>query len=245
MVDWIYFTLYIHTTRDYKQYSAIADLRTLQFTVTHALGFSVFTSRIQATDLLKSHCNFKSFMQSYFHRLIPFLPLFCNWQFRRLDSIQFLCFQAHILAGWGLEARPFTSDSTTVPYYSSQSQSYIATDGQSISKSWRRAPSGDHDQIFITLWQLRSCFCGSPSLTRGRFCILYMLRTLASVVSLGSESFGTYDHILLSQILDFPFRRLLRLAWSRWKNSTRPPHGCLPFWVLCYDWRSVGQCVLE
>jgi hypothetical protein len=32
-------------------YSAIADLHTLQFTVTHALGFSVFTSRILATDL--------------------------------------------------------------------------------------------------------------------------------------------------------------------------------------------------
>jgi hypothetical protein len=31
-------------------YSAIADLHTLQFTVTHALGFSVFTSRILATD---------------------------------------------------------------------------------------------------------------------------------------------------------------------------------------------------
>jgi hypothetical protein len=32
-------------------YSAIADLHTLQFTVTHALGFSVFISRILATDL--------------------------------------------------------------------------------------------------------------------------------------------------------------------------------------------------
>jgi hypothetical protein len=32
-----------------------------------------------------------------------------------------------------------------------QSQSYIATDGQSISKSWCRAPSGAHDPIFITL----------------------------------------------------------------------------------------------
>jgi hypothetical protein len=27
----------------------------------------------------------------------------------------------------------------------------IVTDGQSISKSWYRAPSGAHDQIFITL----------------------------------------------------------------------------------------------
>jgi uncharacterized PurR-regulated membrane protein YhhQ (DUF165 family) len=33
----------------------------------------------------------------------------------------------------------------------SQSQSHIATDGQSISKSWCRAPSGAHDKILITL----------------------------------------------------------------------------------------------
>jgi hypothetical protein len=44
-------TLYVHTTRDYMQYSAVADLHTLQFTVTHALGFSVFASHTQATDL--------------------------------------------------------------------------------------------------------------------------------------------------------------------------------------------------
>jgi hypothetical protein len=31
-------------------YSAIADLHTLQFTVTHVLEFSAFTSRILATD---------------------------------------------------------------------------------------------------------------------------------------------------------------------------------------------------
>jgi hypothetical protein len=32
-------------------YSAVADLHSLQFIVAHALGFSVFTSRILATDL--------------------------------------------------------------------------------------------------------------------------------------------------------------------------------------------------
>jgi hypothetical protein len=48
--DWIYWHL-IRTTRNYKQYSAVADLHTSQFTVTHAVGFSVFTSRILATDL--------------------------------------------------------------------------------------------------------------------------------------------------------------------------------------------------
>jgi hypothetical protein len=33
------------------KYSAIADLHNFQFTVAHALGFSIFTSRLLATDL--------------------------------------------------------------------------------------------------------------------------------------------------------------------------------------------------
>jgi hypothetical protein len=53
-------------------------------------------------------------------------------------------------------------------------------------------------------------FCGAPSLTRGQICLLYMLQALASSVFLGS--LGTHDHILLSQIWDFPFHRLLWLA---------------------------------
>jgi hypothetical protein len=59
-------------------YSAIADIHILQFTVTHALGFSVFTSRIMATDLSQYHCNFKSHMKSSCHRQIPFLPFILN-----------------------------------------------------------------------------------------------------------------------------------------------------------------------
>jgi hypothetical protein len=35
--------------------------------------------------------------------------------------------------------------------YGKNCQSDIGTDGQSISKSWCRAPCGAHDQIFITL----------------------------------------------------------------------------------------------
>jgi hypothetical protein len=98
-------TPHIFTTRDYRQHSAIADLHTLLFTVLHALRFSVFTSRILATDLSQSHCNFKSHMKSSFHSLTPFFLSFCNCQFRRLHSIQILCCQAHILAGWRLETR--------------------------------------------------------------------------------------------------------------------------------------------
>jgi hypothetical protein len=103
--DWIYSTLYIPNTRNYKQYSAIAILHAVLLTVTHALGFSVFTSRILATDLSQPHCNLKSHLKSYCHSLTPFLPLFCSCQFRRLDSIQFLCSQALIPAGWRPETR--------------------------------------------------------------------------------------------------------------------------------------------
>jgi hypothetical protein len=71
-----------------------------------------------------------------------------------------------------------------------QSQSHIATDGQSFGKFWCRAPSEAHGKIFITLWQLRSCFCWGPSLTRGRDCLLYMPLALVSIVFLSSESLG-------------------------------------------------------
>jgi hypothetical protein len=39
----------------------------------------------------------------------------------------------------------------------------------------------------------------------------------------------TRNHILLPQIRDFSFRRLLRLAGSRWRYSTPPPHGLNSF----------------
>jgi hypothetical protein len=85
-------------------------------------------------------------------------------------------------------------------------------------------PSGAYDQIFIIVWQLPVCWFGAPSLTRGRICRLQLLLDLASTVIFGSESRRTLGHILLSQIQDFPFRRLLRLAGSRWRYSTPPPH---------------------
>jgi hypothetical protein len=82
---------------------------TSQFTAAHALRFSVFNSRILATDLSTSHCHFKSHNEVFFSQSNSFLSLFCNCQFRRLDAIQFLCSQAHILIGWRLETRLFTS----------------------------------------------------------------------------------------------------------------------------------------
>jgi hypothetical protein len=43
--------------RSTVNHSAIADVQTLQFSVTHTLVFSVFARRILATDLYQSHCN--------------------------------------------------------------------------------------------------------------------------------------------------------------------------------------------
>jgi hypothetical protein len=51
-LDWmIRFIDNLYTQAITGNYSAITDLHTLQFTVTYALGFSVFISRIVATDL--------------------------------------------------------------------------------------------------------------------------------------------------------------------------------------------------
>jgi hypothetical protein len=61
-------------------------------------------------------------------------------------------------------------------------------------------PSGAQDQICITVKQLRVCWCGALSLTRGRVCRLQLFLALTSAAILGSESHGTHDHILLSQI---------------------------------------------
>jgi hypothetical protein len=63
-----------------------------------------------------------------------------------------------------------------------------------------------HDHIYIYIYifyslTVKSCFCGVPSLTRGRVCLLtYMLLALAIAVFLGSKSLGTHNHIVLSQI---------------------------------------------
>jgi hypothetical protein len=73
-----------------------------------------------------------------------------------------------------------------------------------VVSSWRQTPSGSWLAFFF---QLNTCF-HSPyvisSLTRGWVCRLQLLLVLASAVILSSESRGTHDHILLSQIRDSP-----------------------------------------
>jgi hypothetical protein len=72
-----------------------------------------------------------------------------------------------------------------------ESESYITTDGQSASLSWNKS----------RVWYLRPDFyyC-QTSLMRGRVCRLQVLLALASAVIFGSDSRGTRDQILRSQI---------------------------------------------
>jgi hypothetical protein len=49
---------YICTSLGYNQYSTITDIHNLQFTITHAQGFSIFTSRFLVTELKQSHCDY-------------------------------------------------------------------------------------------------------------------------------------------------------------------------------------------
>jgi hypothetical protein len=110
----------------------------------------------------------------------------------------------------------------------SESESSVMTDGQSASLPWNGAPMWGlrpdlyycHTVACLLMWAL--------SLTWEWVCRLQLLLALASAVILVSECLGTLDHILLSQIRDSPFPRLLRLARLRWRYSTPPPHGIPP-----------------
>jgi hypothetical protein len=78
--------------------------------------------------------------------------------------------------------------------YQSQSQSHVTTDGQSVSMSWCRGPSGSRDQMFITVWRLLLCLCWTPSLTRGRFC------RLSARVCIFKSFVSTYISIYISDV---------------------------------------------
>jgi hypothetical protein len=89
-------------------------------------------------------------------------------------------------------------------------------------------PPGVSDQICITVTQLRVCWCGALSLTREDGSVLYNCCWPSPAQSFsGLTPVELATIFLLSQIRDFAFRRLLRLAGSRWRYSIPPPHGML------------------
>jgi hypothetical protein len=83
-------------------------------------------------------------------------------------------------------------------------------------------PSEAYDQIFITVRHLAGLLMWRALSDESR---IQLLLVPGSAVIFGSESYGTRDHILLSQIRDFTFRHLLRLAGLRWRYSNPPSQG--------------------
>jgi hypothetical protein len=190
-----FITPYTFTTLDYRRYNANAILYTFQFTVTHALGFWVFTSRILAMDISQSHCKCKSHMKSL-RSLIPLLPLFCSNQFRRLNS-------------------------TTLEYCSlllnQKSKSKSHCDWRSVSQQVLVAiPIWSPWSDIYSVWQLRSCFRGTPSLTRGRVCLLYVRWPLPAHSFSGPSPLGLATVFYCLRFETSFFVAFLRLAGSRW-----------------------------
>jgi hypothetical protein len=93
--------------------------------------------------MYQSHCNFKPFMKFSCYSLISFLPLFCNWQFRRLHSR--LLFSSR-----------------------SESESYVTTDSQWASLSWYKPPIWAYDQIFTRAEQSNSLLPATSQHGHGR-----------------------------------------------------------------------------
>jgi hypothetical protein len=79
----------------------------------------------------------------------------------------------------------------------------------------------------------------TSSLTRGWVCRLQLLLALASGVILSSESRGTHDHILLSQIRGSPPNWRPRSPYSRISPRNRVaqlyPHALCSLFVASYD----------
>jgi hypothetical protein len=85
----------------------------------------------------------------------------------------------------------------------SKSKSKLCYDRWSVCLGVRH-PFGAYDQIFITVRQLQVYWCGALFLTREQICRLQLLLALASAIILYSKYHGIDDHILLSQIRDYP-----------------------------------------
>jgi hypothetical protein len=121
----------------------------------------------------------------------------------------------------------------------SQSQNYITTNGQSASLSrnkapiWGLRPDIYYCQTVVALLMWGGLFDERTDLR------LQLLLALANAVILRSESHGTRDHILLSQIQDFPFRRLPRHIGLRWRYSTLPSK-----WLVASKRSVISVCTM-
>jgi hypothetical protein len=113
----------------------------------------------------KSHCDWRSVSKSWYwgswsdiYYCLTVTVLFFVGRPLWLEDGSVIC-----TCCWPLPAQSFLGPSHLGTRPSKSSQSHIASDGQSVSKSWCRATFGAYDQIFSTVWQLRSFLWGALS----------------------------------------------------------------------------------
>jgi hypothetical protein len=132
------------------------------------------------------------------------------------------------------------------------SLSHVTTDGQSVTLSWNKAPIWGLRPDFIAVrnteyvGQLRVCWHGALSLTRGRVCRLQLLLALASAVILGSVSLGTRDHIYCLSCWMLLYNHFARITQ---KTASIVKEVCLLICCLVMDvlllraFVSAGMCL--
>jgi hypothetical protein len=145
---------------------------------------------------------------------VYFSIIFCNWYYWPVIETWSGCLRCSALfqnssvkdipVAVKLEEKNFRYDLGCDSYhFEVKVKSYIRTGGQSASLSWCQVPILDPRPVFLLLSlimfrQLRVCWYGAPSLTRSRVCSFQLLLGLDIRIFLGSESYGTHEHILLS-----------------------------------------------
>jgi hypothetical protein len=135
-----------------------------------------------------------------------------------------------------------------------QNQSYITTNSQSASPSCCQAPICDPRPICQTfvLRQLRVCWCGVPSLTRGRVCNLqckdassissYIATDGLSAISSWCRALnGAHDQILISLFHnDFPICSTLFLEGFKYGDLALQVGGVPRIKTIEYGLESRG-----
>jgi hypothetical protein len=132
----------LHTlTRLQWNTSSASVIYTLQFTVAHALELLWFTSRSLA---MAFNTNYNRITVRLLHIGLLFTEALLTIHNSILGECNCDCHSTISVRELSL----------------SLSLSHIATDGLPVCLSWYRAPSGAHDQIFVTVWQFLFCLGG-------------------------------------------------------------------------------------
>jgi hypothetical protein len=152
-------------------------------------------------------------MKSSFHRLIPFLP-----SSSPAISIQSSSHSSTLYSLRSISAATAISGTGLTADWLSLSLVLLPTVSRPVCLGIKH-PSGAYDQIFITVRQLRVCWCGALSVTRGR----------AFTITLGPRQRSAFRvRFPWDSWPYFTVSDLLRLAGLRWRYSTPPPHDQHP-----------------